>query len=213
MKKILLSLGTGIMAVALMFGLYSTPQANGKALVDKPAPDFTLINTDGTKVSLTDFKGKYVVLEWINYDCPFVAKHYNGGNMQALQKKHMEKGCVWLAICSSAPGKQGHFSNEAIHQRMKAHNSEVSAYLHDENGEIGRLYGATNTPNMYIINPDGELEYRGAIDSIRSANQADIAKADNYVAMALDAAMAGEEIKVNMTRAYGCDVKSLSLLS
>ena len=207
MKKILLSLGTGIMAVALMFGLYSTPQANGKAPVDKPAPDFTLINTDGKKVSLTDFKGKYVVLEWINYDCPFVAKHYNSGNMQALQKKYMEKGVVWLAICSSAPGKQGHFSNEAIHQRMKAHNSEVSAYLHDENGEIGRLYGATNTPNMYIINPDGELEYRGAIDSIRSANQADIAKADNYVAMALDAAMAGEEIKVNMTRAYGCDVK------
>lgn len=207
MKRILIPAAVVAVAAAFLLVNFSTPMAAGEAKVGNAAPDFTLADTNGNSVTLSDYSGKYVVLEWINYDCPFVAKHYDAKNMQGLQDKYREQGVVWLAVNSSAEGKQGQFSNEEIHKRLKKHASTVDAYLLDGNGEVGRTYGATHTPHMYIINPEGTLIYMGAIDSINSANIADIPKADNYVVMALDAAFAGNEVPVEMTRAYGCTVK------
>ena len=207
MKRILIPAAVVAVAAAFLLVNFSTPMAAGEAKVGNAAPDFTLADTNGNSVTLSDYNGKYVVLEWINYDCPFVAKHYDAKNMQGLQDKYREQGVVWLAVNSSAEGKQGQFSNEEIHKRLKKHASTVDAYLLDGNGEVGRTYGATHTPHMYIINPEGTLIYMGAIDSINSANIADIPKADNYVVMALDAAFAGNEVPVEMTRAYGCTVK------
>ncbi len=207
MKRILIPAAVVAVAATFLLVNFSTPMAAGEAKVGNAAPDFTLADTNGNSVTLSDYSGKYVVLEWINYDCPFVAKHYDAKNMQGLQDKYREQGVVWLAVNSSAEGKQGQFSNEEIHKRLKKHASTVDAYLLDGNGEVGRTYGATHTPHMYIINPEGTLIYMGAIDSINSANIADIPKADNYVVMALDAAFAGNEVPVEMTRAYGCTVK------
>lgn len=207
MKRILIPAAVVAVAAAFLLVNFSTPMAAGEAKVGNTAPDFTLADTNGNSVTLSDYSGKYVVLEWINYDCPFVAKHYDAKNMQGLQDKYREQGVVWLAVNSSAEGKQGQFSNEEIHSRLKKHASTVDAYLLDGNGDVGRAYGATHTPHMYIINPEGTLIYMGAIDSINSANIADIPKADNYVVMALDAAFAGNEVPVEMTRAYGCTVK------
>ncbi len=207
MKRILIPAAVVAVAAAFLLVNFSTPMAAGEAKVGNAAPDFTLADTNGNSVTLSDYNGKYVVLEWINYDCPFVAKHYDAKNMQGLQDKYREQGVVWLAVNSSAEGKQGQFSNEEIHSRLKKHASTVDAYLLDGNGDVGRAYGATHTPHMYIINPEGTLIYMGAIDSINSANIADIPKADNYVVMALDAAFAGNEVPVEMTRAYGCTVK------
>jgi peroxiredoxin len=207
MKKYLFIGGTMAALVALALTFNTSLQANGQVVVDKPAIDFTLSDITGKKVSLSDYKGKYVVLEWINYDCPFVAKHYNSGNMQALQKKYMDKGVVWLAVCSSAPGKQGHFSTAEIQNRLKQHASTPTSYLLDTDGRVGQIYGATNTPHMYIVNPAGTLIYMGAIDDKPTANRADIATARNYVQAALDAAMAGQAVPVKATKAYGCTVK------
>ena len=207
MKKILIPIAVVAVAAAFVLGNFSTPMAGGDAQVGNPAPDFTLTDTNGNSVTLSDYQGKYVVLEWINYDCPFVVKHYQSKNMQGLQDKYREQGVVWLAVNSSAEGKQGQFSNDEIHKRLKNHASTVDAYLLDGSGDVGRTYGATHTPHMYIINPEGTLIYMGAIDSINSARIADIPKADNYVVMALDAAFAGNEVPVGMTRAYGCTVK------
>ena len=207
MKKMLIPAAVIAAAAILVMGVNSTPQAAGDAAVDSPAPDFTLMDTKGNSVTLSDYRGKYVVLEWINYDCPFVAKHYNSKNMQSLQDKYREQGVVWLAVNSSAEGKQGQFSNDEIHTRLKKHASTVDAYLLDGSGDVGRMYGATHTPHMYIINPEGTLIYMGAIDSIRSADVADVPKADNYVSMAMDAVAEGKDVPVKMTRAYGCTVK------
>ena len=207
MKKFLIPAAVVAVAAAFLLGNYSSPMAAGDAQVGSPAPDFTLTDTNGNRVTLSDYSGKYVILEWINYDCPFVAKHYNSKNMQGLQDKYREAGVVWLGVNSSAEGKQGQFSIEEIHSRLKNHGSTLDAYLLDGSGDVGRMYGATHTPHMYIINPEGTLIYMGAIDSIRSANVADIPKADNYVIMAMDAAVEGKEVPVTMTRAYGCTVK------
>ena len=207
MKKFLIPAAVVAVAAAFLLGNYSSPMAAGDAKVGSPAPDFTLTDTNGNSVTLSDYSGKYVILEWINYDCPFVAKHYNSKNMQSLQDKYREAGVVWLGVNSSAEGKQGQFSIEEIHSRLKNHGSTLDAYLLDGSGDVGRMYGATHTPHMYIINPEGTLIYMGAIDSIRSANVADIPKADNYVIMAMDAAVEGKEVPVTMTRAYGCTVK------
>ena len=207
MKNFILPGAVVIVTTVLLLGNFSSLKAAEKAQVGSPAPDFTLIDINGEDITLSDYRGKYVVLEWINYDCPFVAKHYNSKNMQSLQDEYRGKGVLWLAVNSSAEGKQGQFSNNEIHKRLKKHQSTVDAYLIDGNGEVGRTYGATHTPHMYIIDPQGTLLYMGAIDSIRSANIADIAKADNYVTMALDAILVGDEVPIKATRAYGCTVK------
>lgn len=207
MKKHIITGLAAMVAFGMFLGVTPESKANGQVRVGQPAIDFTLTDTNGNHVSLSDYKGKYVVMEWINYDCPFVGKHYESGNMQALQKTYRDQGVVWLAICSNKPGSQGNFEDEEIHRRWEDHRSSLTAYLKDQDGTVGRLYGATNTPHMYVVNPEGTLVYMGAIDSIPTANQADIKKADNYVSMSLDAVLAGQDVPVKATKAYGCTVK------
>jgi len=184
-----------------------TDQAVMMAEIGRSAPDFTLTSSTGNTHSLSDFAGKYVVLEWVNYDCPFVKKHYGSGNMQNLQAAYTEKDVVWLSICSSAPGKQGYSEGQALNKRINQEKSRATAYLVDSDGKVGRMYGAKTTPHMYVINPEGRLVYAGAIDSKPSTNQADIPGATNYVMTALDAAMVGKTIQTSTTESYGCSVK------
>lgn len=172
-----------------------------------PAIDFTMTDVNGTQHSLSDYAGKYVVLEWFNPDCPFVRKHYDAGNMQALQKEAGGKGVVWLSIDSSAPGKQGHYSSQEHIDLMNAKKGSPTAIFIDATGDMGRAYGAKTTPHMFIVDPKGELIYEGAIDSIASADSKDIQGSENYVRSALNQAMAGEPISNPSTRAYGCSVK------
>jgi peroxiredoxin len=181
--------------------------ANARVSVNQPAPDFTAVDSNGKEHRLSDFKGKTVVLEWTNHDCPYVRKHYDSGNMQALQKTATGKGIVWLSIISSAPGKQGHVSGAEANRLTSSRNAAPTAVLLDESGEIGRLYGAKTTPHMYIINEGGELVYMGGIDSIPSTDTNDIARATNYVDVALNALSSGQPIEDAVTRPYGCSVK------
>ncbi|MCX7611566.1 MAG: thioredoxin family protein [Ignavibacterium sp.] len=178
-----------------------------QASIDSKAPDFKLKDSYGKEYSLNEFKGKTVVLEWINYDCPFVKKHYDSKNMQQLQEKYTQKGVVWFAICSSAKGKQGHFTNDEINKRSKEHGAKFTAYLIDEDGTVGKMYGAKTTPHMFIINSDGKLVYAGAIDDIKSTDKEDVKKANNYVSKALDEILSGKEVSTKTTTPYGCSVK------
>lgn len=175
--------------------------------IDKPARDFTLKDSYGKTHKLSNYHGKFVVLEWVNFQCPFVGKHYNSGHMQKLQKMYGEKGVVWFSICSSAPGKQGHFSAEKINAMMQEKEASPMAYLIDEEGTVGKMYGAKTTPHMFIIDLKGLLIYAGGIDDKRSTNLKDIETATNYVQAALDAAMAGKPVEVKQARPYGCSVK------
>ncbi|MBU0676544.1 MAG: thioredoxin family protein [Verrucomicrobia bacterium] len=182
--------------------------ACGELVTGGTAPGFTLTDTHGNTHSLSDFEGKFVVLEWINHGCPFVVKHYSSGNMQSLQKKYTSKDeVVWLSICSSAPGKQGHYSPDEWNALIEQKGASPTAVLIDESGEVGNLYGAKTTPHIFIIDPQGKLIYQGAIDSIRSTDTDDIPKADNFVAQALDAALMGQPIVNHTTQPYGCSVK------
>jgi len=169
-----------------------------------PAPDFVLHNTGGEKVALSDYAGKFVVLEWLNHGCPFVVAHYDAGNMQSLQKKYAEQGVVWLSIVSSAPGAQGHDTPEGHDATAQEKGAQPTAILIDESGEVGKEYGAKTTPHMYVIDPNGILIYQGAIDDSPRGNPAE---AVNYVSQALDQAIAGEEVAQGTTRPYGCSVK------
>jgi len=171
------------------------------------APDFTLKDSKGSSQKLSSYSGKFVVLEWLNPECPFVKKHYSIGNMQSLQKEYTAKGVVWLSIISSAPGKQGYCTGPQAEANTKDHKAFPTAVLLDPSGEVGQLYGAKTTPHMFVINPEGKLIYMGAIDSIRSANSSDCAKADNYVRQTLDAALAGKPVPNPETKSYGCSVK------
>ena len=181
-----------------------------QADIGEPAPDFTLEAADGETHSLSDFEGKYVVLEWLNFECPFVGKHYGSGNMQALQEKYTDEGVVWLSIVSSAPGKQGYYPPKEMIEQKKRHNGNMTAILMDPDGEIGKTYGATVTPHMYVINPDGELVYRGGIDDKPTTDEADIEGATNYVDRSLTAVMNGEEVSPKQAKPYGCTIKYAS---
>ncbi len=171
------------------------------------APEFTLPAASGKTVSLKDYQGKIVVLEWLNHGCPFVRKHYDSQNMQTLQKKYTAQGVVWLSIISSAEGKQGHVDASGAQADAKKNDSHASEILLDAAGTVGRLYGAKTTPHMYVINQSGVLVYQGAIDDKASAEKADVAGAHNYVAAALDATLKGEKVALASTKAYGCSVK------
>lgn len=175
--------------------------------INQPAPDFTAVDSYGKTHSLSQYRGKTVVLEWTNHDCPYVRKHYQSGNMQSLQKAATGDGVVWLSIISSAPGKQGHVSATRANELTSKRNASPSAVILDENGDIGRLYAAKTTPHMYVIDPDGILVYMGGIDSIPSSNQDDIDRATNYVRVALQSLSNGKPIAENVTRPYGCSVK------
>ncbi len=196
-----------ILTLILFLSLTTSLIAENKAKIGEKAPDFTLTDSKGKTHKLSDFAGKYVVLEWINFDCPFVVKHYKSENMQKLQKEYKDKGVIWLSICSSAEGKQGHFDNDEINKRIKDYKAQMTAYLIDEDGTVGKLYDAKVTPHMYIINPEGKLIYQGAIDSIKSTDTEDVKKAKNYVRLALDAALIGKTIETKTTVPYGCSVK------
>jgi hypothetical protein len=171
------------------------------------APPFTLPDAAGTKRSLADFKGKWVVLEWVNYDCPFVKKHYGSGNMPALQKEMRAQGIVWLSINSSAEGKQGSFRGEALQARMKTEKAEPDHYLIDADGKVGKSYNAKTTPTMVLINPQGAIAYVGAIDDHPSTDAEDIPKSVNYVKQAVSQAFAGKPVETASTKSYGCSVK------
>lgn len=180
---------------------------SAKVQVDAQAPQFQLTNSDGKQVSLSDYKGKYVVLEWTNHQCPYVVKHYDSDNMQQLQRTYTDKEVVWLSIISSAEGKQGHVSPTKANELTASRNAAPSHVLFDESGEIGKLYGAKTTPHMYIIDPEGTLRYAGAIDSIKSARQSDIPKAVNYLDAGMKSLLAGEEVAQKLTPPYGCSIK------
>ncbi len=196
-----------ITALACMLLLAPSLEAHAAAIVGKSAPELELRDADGKTVRLDSFKGKYVVLEWVNRQCPFVNKHYGSGNMQALQKKYTEKGVVWLSICSSAPGKQGYVEGPEAKAWMSEKKAAPTDFLLDPKGKAGKAYGAKTTPHMFVIDPKGKVVYNGAIDDKPSTNRADIETARNYLAAALDASMAGKKVEVAATQPYGCSVK------
>ncbi len=175
--------------------------------IGKAAPEFTLKDSNGETHNLSDFRGKHVILEWLNHDCPFVKKFYGSGTMQKLQKEMVEAGAVWLVINSSAPGDQGHLTAEAANEISKEKKAAHTALLLDHDGKVGKAYDAKVTPHMYVIDPEGVLIYNGAIDSIRSANAADIEKAENYVLAAYNASKEGRPVERAVTQAYGCGIK------
>jgi peroxiredoxin len=174
-----------------------------KPPVGQPAPDFSLLDLAGKTVKLSDYKKKFVVLEWFSDECPFVHKHYDSGNMQVLQKEAVAKGVVWLTICSSAPGKPGYHETEEHRQIVKKWKGAMSDFLTDASGNVGRMYGSKNTPTMYIIGKDGTLLYEGAIDDKPDADQDSVKGAKNYVREALDQATSGKGISISVTKAYG----------
>ena len=194
------------MASALL-GLFTLVSSVAAFSVGDDAPLFSLPRVEGKKASLADYRGKYVVLEWVNHGCPFVKKHYDGGHMQALQKKWTQEGIVWLSVASSAPGKQGHFKAAEWKSLIKEKDSAATAVLLDPSGAVGRLYDAKTTPHMFVIDPQGKVIYRGAIDSVPSTDSADIAGAVNYVDQALSQALKGEKVTDSETKSYGCSVK------
>ena len=188
-------------AVALAAPAYAVPE------VGKPAPDFTLSDLLGKKYELSDYKGKYVVLEWVNFGCPFVRKHYGSENMQHLQKEFTDKGVVWLSICSSAPGKQGNETPDAAKKGISKFGWAATAYLSDEDGKVGRLYNAKTTPDIFVVDPKGTLIYAGAIDDKPTPDPATVKGSNNYVKAALTEATAGKPVSVPTTKPYGCSNK------
>jgi peroxiredoxin len=196
-----------VAGLLIMFLAIARTAETRSAKLDHAAPDFTLIDSNGMNHSLSEHRGKYVVLEWVNYDCPFVRKHYSSGNMQKLQKVYTDKGVVWFSICSSAEGRQGYFETEELKERMTKQKAVPTAYLIDEDGTVGKTYDAKATPHMFVINPEGVLIYAGAIDDIASTNLDDIGKAKNYVKTVMEAAMNGKAVPVKGTTAYGCSIK------
>jgi peroxiredoxin len=182
--------------------------ATASVEVGKAAPDFSLLDAQGKSRSLAEFKGKTVVLEWNNPECPFVKKHYNAStNMQTQQKAANADGVVWLSINSGAPGKQGAMDGKAAIASIAALQAAPSAYLIDSDGKVGRSYDAKTTPHMYVIDAGGVLRYAGAIDSNASADAADIAGATQYVSQALAEIKAGKPVSTAVTKPYGCSVK------
>ncbi|PTT89803.1 thioredoxin family protein [Pelomonas sp. HMWF004] len=195
---------------SLLAALILPALAHASATVEAPAPAFTATTADGKTVSLADYKGKTVVLEWTNHDCPYVKKHYVSGNMQTQQKAAAAQGVVWLQVISSAPGQQGHVDGATAQKLNTERGAAPAATLLDPKGELGKLYGAQTTPHMYVIKGDGSLAYKGGIDSVATADKADIAKAEPYVTQALAAVVAGRKVEKASTRPYGCSVKYAS---
>lgn len=177
------------------------------AVVGQSAPAFSAVDTSGRTVSLADFKGKTVVLEWVNPGCPFVRKHYDSANMPATQKSAVAKGAVWLAINSTHAGASDYMAPAALAGWMKDKGGAPSATLMDADGKVGRAYGARTTPHLYVIDAKGTLVYAGAIDSKPSANPADIKTATNYINQAVSELAAGKPVSQAVTQAYGCSVK------
>ena len=175
--------------------------------IGAPAPDFTVVASHGQTHSLADFAGKNIILEWTNHECPFVVKHYGSDNMQELQQHFGEAEVVWLTVISSKPGSQGHVSPEQANELTTNRGAHPTAVLLDESGDMGRAYDAKVTPHMYVIGTDGNLLYMGGIDSIPTANPADIPRAEPYLANAANEVLAGQPVSKPVTRPYGCSIK------
>jgi hypothetical protein len=196
-----------ISAAALVAAVNLVPPSRA-AEVGQPAPDFTLTDIGGVAHKLSDYKGKIVLLEWVNPECPIVQKHYNrSGNIPRLQKMYTGQGVVWLSINSAAAGKQGDYEPARVKSWMAQVSAAPTGYFRDPTGTVGHLYGARTTPHIFIINREGTLAYAGGIDSIASADPGDIARATNYVSATMDDLAAGRPVALTNTRPYGCSVK------
>lgn len=195
------------LSIALVAAATIATPAMSAAQIGKPAPDFTLNDTNGKPVRLSGFKGRTVVLEWNNPGCPFVQKHYSSGNMQKTQSAAHGQGVVWLTINSGAPGKQGYMTGPQAVAFQKSEKMQATAYLFDPKGTVGRAYDAKATPQMFIINPAGTLVYAGAIDNKPTADPDDIKTARNHVLAALAEVKAGKPVSVAWSKPYGCAVK------
>ena len=194
-------------ALAFALVLLLALPAAGDVRAGEAAPNFTATDSYGHPHSLAQYKGKYVVLEWHNQGCPYTKKHYNSGNMQKLQKLWTSRGVIWFTVISSAPGEQGYVTAQQENDYVKRIGAAPTAVLLDPGGQLGHLYGAKTTPHMYVIDPQGQLIYEGAIDDKPTVEQSDIAGAVNYVTAALEESKAGKPVAVTATRPYGCSVK------
>lgn len=199
--KSLLTNNAALLLIFLPVLLLASVQPGDKA------PEFELTTIQAETVRLSQYKGEIVVLEWFNHGCPFVQKHYKSGNIQKLQQEYTEQDVIWLTIASSAPGKQGYLTADIAKELELLKNADPAAVLLDHTGTVGQLYGAQTTPHMFIIDTSGTVVYNGAIDSIRSTDVDDVAKAENYVANALDALLSGKPVGIKATKPYGCSVK------
>jgi len=201
MKHSLISTFVALLAIA------AASLAQASAEIGKSAPEFSLTDSKGAMHKLSEFKGRVVVLEWINLSCPYVKGHYKNRNMQNLQASAVERGVVWLTIASSAKGSSSYMDAAAWNDSIAQHGIASTAVLLDVDGTVGRLYAAKVTPHMYVIAADGTLAYNGAIDTADSADPEKIAKARNCVTEALDALLAGNKVPTAATRPYGCGIK------
>jgi peroxiredoxin len=201
-------LGAGLVGAAALAGLSIAGAAPAmQAKIGAPAPGFSLTDSNGKTVSLADFKGKTVVLEWTNHDCPYVRKHYGGQNMQALQKKWTGQGVVWLTVISSEPGSQGFVSGEQANKLTQDRGAAPTAVLFDPKGDVGQAYGAQTTPHMYVITGEGRLAYMGGIDDKATTRLDDLKTAKNFVDAALTEVAQGKPVSVQTSRPYGCSIK------
>jgi peroxiredoxin len=198
LKKLILSISA--------FVLFAAP-AMAAPEVGKPAPDFSATDVQGQPFKLSDHKGKIIVLEWTNPECPFVKKHYETGNMQKVQKAALEKGAEWIVINSAAPEKQGHLTSAEAIQVAEQAGASNTAQILDETGEVGKLYGAQTTPHMFVIDKDGNVAYMGAIDDNSSPKHETVETAKNYVAEAVSALTEGKSVETSVSQPYGCAVK------
>jgi peroxiredoxin len=204
-REVLAAAGATALGAAVTPLLSTVAQAN--PLTGAMSPAFTATDSKGRQHALTAYKGRTVVLEWTNHECPYTVKHYATGNMQALQRAATEAGVIWLTVVSSRPGTQGHVDGLEADQLTEERNARPTAVLLDPGGTLGRLYDARTTPHMYVIDPSGTLVYMGAIDDQPTANHASVKAARNYVREALEAVRQGRPIAAASTRPYGCSVK------
>ena len=194
-------------ALATLFSSAIAVSVAAAPVVGQPAPGFSVKDSSGKTHSLADYKGKIVVLEWLNHECPFVGKHYGSGHMQKLQKAYTGKGVVWLSVNSSAAGKQGHVTPDQANSLSAQKGAAASAVLLDPEGTVGRAYAAKTTPHMFVIDTAGTVAYQGGIDDTPSTDQADVKTAKNYVQAALEALLAGQKVETPSSPPYGCAVK------
>jgi alkyl hydroperoxide reductase subunit AhpC len=195
-----------VAALLATIGL-AAPALSDAPQIGQPAPDFEAKDSKGTSLTLSQYRGKTVVLEWTNADCPFTQKHYSSGNMQSIQALAQKNGVVWLTVISSAPGKQGYVNGPAADVLTQSRSAVPTAVLLDPSGRLGHLYGAKTTPHMFVIDKNGALQYAGGIDSIATADTSDIPKAEPYLKEAMLAVSQGNPVAHAATRPYGCAVK------
>jgi peroxiredoxin len=205
--------GAGITAAAVivalvlgMIGIFKVA-AGAAPQIGQAAPDFTAVDSQGNSVRLSSYRGKTIVLEWTNADCPYTRKHYSSGNMQSMQALAQQNGVVWLTVISSAPGKQGYVNGPSADALTQSRKAVPAAVLLDPSGAVARLYAAKTTPHLFVIDRNGALQYMGGIDSIATADEADISRAEPYLKEAMLAVVQGNPVPHAVTRPYGCSIK------